>query len=193
MPLIFIIISSSRRRSRNSSSSSEINLLNSYQLSGQMAAMKLVEFLEGMDRGGPQVIHQFSVQAKKSSCNRTSETPPPMSKSLIFGFLCARIKMGITISKCLLMIYSGPKTADATTTALTLSLWLWHRLCLCPPYTNYICIYMYIYFPHEDHKSHAPFHFHMLSLSGCMRGTWEMWADLVQWFSCVSHMGFGQI
>lgn len=86
-----------------------------------MAAMKLVEFLVGMDRGGPQVIHQFSVQAKKSSCSRTSETPPPMSKSLIFGFLCARIKMGITISKCLLMIYSEPKTADATTQQL------WHR------------------------------------------------------------------
>lgn len=59
-----------------------------------------------------RVIHQFSVRAK-SNCKRTSETPPPMSKNLIFGFLCARIKMGITISKCLLMIYSDPKTAAA--------------------------------------------------------------------------------
>lgn len=60
-----------------------------------------------------RVIHQFRYE-RKSYCKRTSETPPPMPKSLIFGFLCARIKMGITISKCLLMIYSDPKTAAAS-------------------------------------------------------------------------------
>lgn len=87
-----------------------------------------------------RVIHQFSVRAK-SNCKRTSETPPPMSKNLIFGFLCARIKMGITISKCLLMIYSDPKTAAApqpqaqsesrraaTTTTIAATKRLWVRL-----------------------------------------------------------------
>lgn len=87
-----------------------------------------------------RVIHQFSVRAKSNS-KRTSETPPPMSKNLIFGFLCARIKMGITISKCLLMIYSDPKTAAApqpqaqsesrraaTTTTIAATKRLWVRL-----------------------------------------------------------------
>jgi len=84
-------------------------------------------FFGGAGHRGAKVIHQLfgetseknktrserARKTNKANAEGTSQTPPPMSKSLIFGFLCARIKMGITISKCLLMIYSTRKTAAA--------------------------------------------------------------------------------